>query len=166
MPGEDEDATGVGQALDRLAVAEDGLKKEREERKALEARLAKAEASNAALQASVDASAKAEAARRQDEVDGYVRGLQAKAAPTAIAEADLGHVRTLFKHGLDAQARAMGDTLLRLAKAPVSLPEGTRTISLDAGEKQAAERGQAALFAAAGFDEDDKPRRRGPKWKG
>lgn len=79
--------------------------------------LAAKDAQLTALNATVSELKAADEKRKADEIEAYVASLKKDAAPTAIEERKLEHVRTLLKAGHGEAARAFGETLLAAAKA-------------------------------------------------
>jgi hypothetical protein len=92
--------------------------------------LAAKDAQLAALNATVAELKSADEKRKADELEGYIASLKKDAAPNAIEEKKLDHVRTLLKAGHGDAARAFGETLLSAAKAA---PSGGEVIALGAG---------------------------------
>jgi hypothetical protein len=111
--------------------------------------LAAKDAQLAALNATVVELKAAEDKRKADEIDGYIASLKKDAAPGAIEEQKLEHVRTLLKAGHGEAARAFGATLLSAAKATAA---GGEVIALGArSSADSSKKASEELFKAAGL---------------
>ncbi len=102
---------------DRVVLLEQEAAQAKAREVAMSKELAEAKAKADALSAGLEQARAAEKARREREVESYMSGLKASAAPNAIPEADLAKVQALFDRGDDENARFVGGLLLKGAKA-------------------------------------------------
>lgn len=137
---------------DRVVALELEAKQERERRAAAEKTVTERDASIVALKTTVAEFKAAADKRRADEIETYVGGLKAQAAPAAIEESKLASVQSLFAAGMDTEAKVLGAAILANAKS-VATPAG-KVLPLGSSApsaKKVANQNTAEQLRAAGW---------------